>query len=288
MKRILLLSISLFVFFGSIKSTNVNKRLYINRGVFTTVKNTTFPFLAFNSDTSFNQLNEVLVLTIGDTLTLTVLNNDFEQHGFSIKNTNINFSIINPGDSIQMNFTSPVQSAFVYYDNFQFPKNRYLGLAGIIYFRPPSTNHFYFWNIKEHQTAYSNLLAGGATVNWNNYQPDYYTINSKSFPDLQTDSVAKIDAHVGDTVYIVVANTGQSAHSLHFHGFHTYSVYSDAKILKTGWDKDTWGMFSMDVLVLRMVPDKPGRYSVHDHNLVAITGGNTHPNGMFTIMDIAP
>jgi hypothetical protein len=47
-------------------------------------------------------------------------------------------------------------------------------------------------------------------------------------------------------------------------------------------------MFPMDAMVLRMIPDKTGKYAVHDHNLVAVTGGNTHPNGMFTIMQINP
>ena len=269
-------------------SNTVKKKFYINRGTFTTVKNTTFPFVALNKDTSFNQLNEVIIVNTDDTLSLVIVNHDYEPHGFSVKNTGISFSAFNPGDSIQFELTSSNHAAFVYYDQFQYPKFRYLGLSGIIYFRPDNLNHAYFWNIKEHQTGYSHTLAAGGNVNWNQYQPDYYTINSKSFPDLQIDSLAKINAHVGDTVYIVAANTGQSAHSLHFHGFHTKAIYADAKNLKSGWDKDTWGMLSMDILVLKMVPDKPGSYSVHDHNLVAISGGNTHPNGMFTIMTISP
>jgi hypothetical protein len=42
----------------------------------------------------------------------------------------------------------------------------------------------------------------------------------------------------------------------------------------------------MQALLLEMVPDKPGRYAVHDHNLVAVSGGGIHPNGMFLIMEI--
>jgi FtsP/CotA-like multicopper oxidase with cupredoxin domain len=279
----LLISLSYFSF-----SNNNKFHLYINRGIFTTVKNTTFPFLAFNKDTLFNQLNETIIVDIGDTISFVVVNNDTAHHGFSIKNSSVNINSINPGDSVQVVFTSSEHSAFIYYDNLQFPKFSYLGLSGIIYFKPSGANKNYFWNIKEHQTSFSSTLAAGGNVNWNNYQPDYYTINSKSFPDLQVDSLAKINAHVGDTIYIVAANTGHSAHSLHFHGFHTESIFTDAKKLKNYWVKDTWGMFSMDIFVMKMVPDKPGKYSVHDHNLVAVTGGNTHPNGMFTIMEINP
>ena len=286
--RTVFFSILFAFFFHSLNAVRIPKKLYINRGTFTTVKNTTFPFLAFNSDTSFNQLNQIIHLHLNDTLELKVINNDQSLHGFSVKGTSIAVLSINSGDSASFQLTTSQHKAFIFYDPYNYPVNRYLGLAGMIYFGLSNNHAVYYWNIKEHQTAYSNSIASGASVNWNNYQPDYYTINSKSFPDLQIDSMAKINANVGDTIYIVVANTGQSAHSLHFHGFHPKSVFSNAKILQTGWEKDTWGMFSMDVLILKMVPDKPGRYSVHDHNLVAITGGNTHPNGMFTIMDIAP
>ena len=268
--------------------STVTKRLYINRGIFTTVKNTNFPFLSFNSDTAFNQLNAVITLLQNDSLKLTVINNDIAPHGFAVQGAGISISSINSGDSVFVQLHETQHRAFIYFDPLNYPSNRYLGLAGIIYFGLPSGNAVYYWNIKEHQTSYSALLASGNSVNWNSYYPDYYTINSKSFPDLQIDSTAKISATVGDTVYIVVANTGQSMHSLHFHGFHPKAVFAEAKILQAGWDKDTWGMYSMDILVLKLIPDKPGRYSVHDHNLVAITGGNTHPNGMFTIMEIAP
>jgi Multicopper oxidase len=266
----------------------IEKHLYINRGVFTTVKNTTFPFLAFNGDTAFNQLNAIIHVLMNDSLQLTIVNHDNLPHGFSIQGTNVSFPFINSGDSVVVQFQCNQHRAFIYFDPLNYPTNRYLGLAGMIYFGLPSPNAVYFWNIKEHQTNYATALAAGSAVNWNAYSPDYYTINSKSFPDLQMDSTAKIFANVGDTVYIVVANTGQSMHSLHFHGFHPKSVFTEAKVLRTGWEKDTWGMFSMEVMVLMMIPDKSGRYSVHDHNLVAVTGGNTHPNGMFTIMEIAP
>jgi FtsP/CotA-like multicopper oxidase with cupredoxin domain len=266
----------------------LTKRLYINRGSFVTVKNTTFPFLAFNKTTTFNQLNENVNAVIGDTIKFVVINNDTALHGFAVKGTGISSATINPGDSVTYTLSSATVKAFVYYDHYLYPNNRFLGLGGIVYFAPANSNKTYYWNIKEHQTSYHNTLATGGSVNWNNYEPDYYTINSKSFPDLQTDTLAKINAQVGDTFYIVVANTGQSAHSLHFHGFHAKSLYADAKVMRANWDKDTWGTSSMDVMVLQVVPDKPGQYSVHDHNLVAITGGNTHPNGMFTIMDIAP
>ena len=144
----------------------------------------------------------------------------------------------------------------------------------------------YYWNLKDHQTLFNFKIADGNVVNFRDYEPDYFTINGKSFPDLQNDPGAVVKANVGDTVLIYMVNTGQSLHSIHFHGFHCTSVYSTSRAIGKNWIKDTYPVYSMEGVVLRLVPDKKGLYSVHDHNLVAVSGGGTHPNGMFLIMEI--
>jgi hypothetical protein len=161
-----------------------------------------------------------------------------------------------------------------------------MGLAGMIAVKDKANDQVYYWNLKEHLTAFNQQL--GYSVNWNNYYPDYFTINGKSYAQLQADPAVKINCQVNDTIYIYVTNTGQSMHSLHFHGFHPKCTFADSRLIKNNWVKDTWGLFPLDAVVLRLIPDKTGQYSVHDHNLVAVTGGNTHPNGMFTIMTINP
>ena len=54
------------------------------------------------------------------------------------------------------------------------------------------------------------------------------------------------------------------------------------------WFKDSFPVYPMETLVLRIIPDKEGEYPVHDHNLVAVTSGNIYPNGMFSTMLISP
>lgn len=269
-----------------LKATKVFQNLFINRGTLTTVKNTTFPFLAFNSTNTYNSLNTVVSCVKNDTLIITVNNNDSTLHGFTVKNyPGISYTI-SPSSNITCTLIPTQRSIYTYYDHLAYPRNTYMGLAGMITVKDKTNDKVYYWNLKEHLTTYNQQL--GYSVNWNNYYPDYFTINGKSYSQIQLDPTAKIQNQVGDTIYIYVQNTGQSMHSLHFHGFHTEAVYADCKLIKQNWIKDTWGMFSMDAIVMRLIPDKTGKYSVHDHNLVAVTGGNTHPNGMFTIMQIDP
>jgi hypothetical protein len=284
MKRLFVLFTGLLVL-QCASAAVVQQTLYINRGLFVTVQSTTFPSLAFNSTPTFDALNTVITVAMSDTLVFTVINNDTVVHGFGVKNYPGVNGTINPAGTYIDTLVAGTEGLFVYYDNYNYPDYRYLGAAGMICVTNATTNIFY-WNIKEHQTAFNDSLAVGASVNWNTYYPDYFTINGKSFPDLQNDTTARITAQVGDTIRIFVVNTGQSLHSIHFHGFHCRVLYSTSSNLQTGQSKDTCPMKSMEGAVLEMVPDKTGEYSVHDHNLAAVTGGSTHPNGMFIIMDI--
>ncbi len=276
---------SLF-FFSSVSFCNTSsQKLFINRGVFVTVKQTSFPFISFNDDTVFSSLNKVISATTSDTILFTIINNDSVQHGFAIKNFTMTSLVINAGDSATTTFFSSEEKFFIYYDNLNFPAHSYLGASGMICVNNSSTKKFY-WNIKEHQTSFNNEIANGNSVNWSNYDPDYFTINGLSFPDLQNDSSAVVNANVGDTVLIFVANTGHSIHSIHFHGFHCKALFSTNSRIQKNSEKDTFPLLSMEGAVLMFVPDKVGKYSVHDHNLVAVSGGGTHPNGMFLIMQI--
>lgn len=270
----------------SSSATLVQQSVYINRGVFTTVSNTTFPFLAFNETSAFDQRNVRISLQPGDSLELTVTNNDTMTHGFAITNTSINISNLGIGQSLTVIVPAMQFGNYILYDPLNYPDNRYLGLGAMICVLSNSADKNYFWNIKEHEMQYNDDLANGMAVDWTQYYPDYFTINGLSHPDLQNDTTAVVDANIGDTVHIFMSNTGTSVHSIHFHGFHVRIIYSSEGTEKLNWVKGTVSIASMETYVLELVPDKIGLYAVHDHNLVAVTGGNTHPNGMFLIMNI--
>lgn len=284
-KKFLLCCILLSGMFVELTYCNVvNQTLYINRGNFVTVLATTFPSYAFNNNPVYSSLNEVMNISTTDSLKIKIINNDTIMHGFDVQNySGVNQTIL-PGDSATVTLYFGTESIWIYYDQLNFPDNRYMGLGGMICVSN-STQQKFYWNIKEHQTSYNNQIAAGSPVIWNNYYPDYFTINGKSFPDLQNDTTAVPVVNLGDTIVIFVANTGQSKHSIHFHGFHATAQYSYDP-LKLNWSKDTWPMKSMDCYIWRVVVDKLGRYSVHDHNLVAVSGGGIHPNGMFLIMEV--
>lgn len=264
----------------------VKRTFYINKGFFTTVDTVQLPFYAFNGQNIFNPANEVISLTTSDTLVLKVINNDSSKHGFSLQGQASVNDLLNPDDSVVHTLHFNNEGIYIFFDSYQYPRNRYMGLGGMICVNNDSRSRNFYWNMKEHQRSYNQQLNSNGSVSWQDYYPDYFTINGKSYPDLQNDTTAKVVAKVGDTVRIFIANTGQSKHSIHFHGFHSKVIASTDNYIQKTTEKETYPLASMQCVVLEMIPDKTGLYSVHDHNLVAVSGGGKHPNGMFIIMVI--
>jgi FtsP/CotA-like multicopper oxidase with cupredoxin domain len=280
-----LLFVSSFTFRAS--ASVIHKKMYINRGVFTTVGRTTFPYIAFNDSASFDSLNPVIALTTHDTLILKVINHDSVTHGFHVQGyPGAQPYLIHKADSISDTLTFKTQGIYIYYDSYQYPRYRYLGEAGMICINNSTTSKKFYWNIKEHESGYNGKLAAGIPVNWAQYSPDYYTVNALSYPDLVEDtSRTWIHGNIGDTLHIALANTGQSAHPIHFHGFHCKVIYS-ANTEQIGRIKDTFPLKRMEAIIVELVPDKKGYYSIHDHNLMTNTGGGMHMRGIMSIMRV--
>jgi FtsP/CotA-like multicopper oxidase with cupredoxin domain len=218
---------------------------------------------------------------VGDSLKLTIYNTDSINHGIAIKGFAVN-ELIQAKDSIQINLLMDQAMTTFVHDPTNDGAYRNMGLASILYVADPASNHTsFFWNMKDHQAEFNSILASGGQVDWQAYNPDYFTINGRSNPMINRDSSARVRGKVGDTLLIHMVNTGHSIHSIHFHGYHCEIVSSSKEKSHVGRKKDTFPIYGGEVVVLRLIPDQPGEFPVHDHNLVAVTGGGIYPNGMF-------
>ncbi|MBL4653948.1 MAG: multicopper oxidase domain-containing protein [Flavobacteriales bacterium] len=278
--------ITLLVFGCAVLSTravDVSETLYINRGEFVASDGNAFAYMAFNRTQNFAKENAIIEVGVDDNLELKIINNDTIVHGFNVKNYIGVDSEIQPGDSITVTCSFSSESVFVYYDSYNYPNNVYMGLSGMIVVSDNSFSKFY-WNIKEHQQTYNDTIAKGYSVDWQSYYPDYFTINGESAPNINIDTKARVTGSVNETIYLYITNTGQSIHSMHFHGYHLEIMYSSKYTAHVGRSKDTFPIHSLEGLVLKLVPDKTGEYPVHDHNLVTVSGGGIYPMGMFITM----
>ncbi len=267
----------------SAKATTQDHDLYIVSDSLDLITNTKMPYKVFTNSTSFQGKNVIYNIDQGDTLRINVHNTDTDVHHFQVKGMSYPATIIAAGDSAMIEMVFPDAGSYIYYDPLNFPDNKSMGLAGMINVKDHSHSSFY-WNIKEFQKSKSENIDAGNTEVWNDYYPNYFTINSKSNPGINTDMDARVTGEVGDTIYIYMVNTGQSIHSMHYHGYHLEIMHSTHQPSHVGRIKDTFALFPMESLVLRLIPDKPGEYPVHDHNLVAVTANMMYPNGMFTTL----
>ena len=270
---------------GLTSKGQVYDTLYLNRGEMMTVDSLNTPYLAFNRDTAFDQTNHQIHLNTGDSLYLTIINNDSVGHEFDIKYILPNPVSLGIGSTQTLSLHFPEDGAFIYYDKSDYPNFRYMGLAGMISVEDhgAATSSF-FWNIKEHDPSLNSMLSSGGNPDWSTFYPSYFTINGMSNPHINEDTVARVTGSVGDTILIYMVNTGQAVHSMHFHGYHGEITYSGKFPNHEGRSKDTFPVYSMEAVVIKIVPDQPGEYPVHDHNLVAVSGGKLYPNGMFVTL----
>jgi len=264
-------------------SAVVYDTVYINKGTFETVDTNYFACYAFNDSATFNQDNSRIFLDPGDSLYLTIINTDVLDHGFDITET-IGYSTLIPtGDTVTLACKFDLVTVHICYDDSSYPTFRYMGLGAMIIV-DDFTGSGFCWNLKDHQAAWNDSLDSGFTVDWLDYYPDYFTINGLSNPFTLEDTVARVTGNVGETIRIYMANTGQGIHSIHFHGYHLEIIYSSKFPLHIGRSKDTFPIYSMETMILELIPDKIGEYPVHDHNALAVTGGKVYPYGMFLTM----
>lgn len=279
LERLLFLVLTLnlhFISFGVVKMDTV----FINSGllVYTT---DSFPSLAFNEDSLFTPENVVIQANEEDTVILSIINTDSVFHSIILDESNLTMGI-SPGQLITDSIYGMSEGLYMLKSS---GNSVHLGLSTMVKVSNSNKAQF-FWNLNEYNDSLNWEIRKGNSISFNDYTPNYFTVNGKSKNQLMGDSVVNVTGNVGDTLFINIINSGVSYHSVHFHGYHCDIVYSGLHNDYVGRSKDTFLTDPNERFVLRLVPDKPGEYPVHDHNLIAVTGGGIFPNGMFLMMNI--
>lgn len=242
----------------------------------------------FNTSNELQPSSSLIVLNDNQPVNIKVINLDSLSHRFQMGSFYSSGEIL-PNDTLVVGFNSIPAGIYRYFDPSSAPFNVYQGLSGIVHVK--SSNDiipYFYWNVQEHQSAWDTLFVQGFVPDLAQYDPDYFTINGKSDPDINQDTLARITGSVGEEVRILMVNSGLSIHSMHFHGYHAEIMESSKYPSHSGRSKDTFPLYPKEYLLLRLIPDKPGEYPIHDHNLVAVTGGGIYHAGMFSTILIAP
>lgn len=262
-------------------------RLFVRSGDLTLFDGTLIHHRIFTTSDNLERNSSILVVNQNEPVYIRIINTAQENHAFSIDGI-LDIPSIAPGDSSGMEITFSNEGVFRFYDPTDVYQS-YLGLSGILHVKSVTDTHPYFyWDIREFQKEWNSAINTGLSPDPLSYSPQYFTINGNSSPDIDLDPIAKVTGNVGQEIRLIIVNNGQSIHSMHFHGYHATILGSSKNSSHINRSKDTFPIYPNHSILLSFVPDKPGEYPVHDHNLVAVTGGGIYHAGMFTTLVIAP
>lgn len=147
-------------------------------------------------------------------------------------------------------------------------------------------DRIYSWDQWDMNADLSQVIAEGNQVNIPSvYRPNVFSINADPLAPMDTSS-AMIYGYVGDTILISVLNSGNMVHNIHFHGYHCTIIDASIQSDRIGWSKDSFPVLEGETMTLRLIPDQPGVYPVHNHNLATLLFNNNYPSGMMTMIKI--
>ena len=115
-------------------------------------------------------------------------------------------------------------------------------------------------------------------------EPNYFTINGKSFPDTE-----KIQVKRGEVVRLRLENVGQLTHPMHLHGAFFRIVATDGNPVPEGAQltKDTLAVNPGERYDIEFVADNPGTWVLHCHVLHHVTNDNVEPGGLITVIEVS-
>ena len=263
-------------------------RFYVLSGTAQMVDGQTLSLKSFNTLPEFTINSPVVQTTLGNTVYIRLINMDDTEHALEIPGITSLPNVL-PGDSSGIEVQLTFEGIFRYHDPLNFPFNSYIGLSGILHVKSSGNlTPYFYWDLSEHHIEWNLSILSGSNPDLNTYDPDYFTVNGNSDMEIDMDPLAKIIGTVGNEFRLVIMNNGLSIHSIHFHGYHGTILTSSKNNLQEGWEKDTFPIYPNEHLVISITPDKPGEYPIHDHNLVAVTGGGIYHAGMISTIVVTP
>lgn len=190
-------------------------------------------------------------------------------HGLQIENAQdgvpyVTQRPIQPGETFAYEWTVPsTPGTFFYHSHFQADRQQPLGLYGLLIIDPPRSEPrvevdvpvlLGEWTVTEQGNLPAMPLPG--------MEPNFFTINGKSFPETETISVK-----VGQRVRLRVVGSGQFIHPMHLHGQPFKIVATDGnpvpEVAQLG--KDTVLVGPGERYDLEFVARAPGKWLFHCH-----------------------
>lgn len=280
-------------------AATVNHTLYITAGTLSIngTGGTTLAVWSYSDAAGSAKVpGPILNANEGDTVNITVVNNHNIPHNFVVQGVTSDTTSIAPGTSRNYSFVAPAPGTFVYHDTLNGSVNRAMGMYGMLWVGPagggntawtggPAYTFQRTWVVSEMDKPRWNDVAGsGGTVNTAVYKPNYFLINGKGGFEGMSDPTTTIDGAVGQTALVRIANAGQFAHSLHFHGNHVKVIAVNGAPQSSFKVIDAVNVPPLSTVDVIYELNQPGDYPMHVHTAQMETANGVYLNGVATMI----
>lgn len=235
------------------------------------------------------ELASGLLVQEGETVNVTIENNLFLPINFVIPGVLNDSPVVLPGDSYTYTFTAPVAGSYMYFDDFNGPLSRALGLSGPLVVMPvdgssslysggPTFDRQYTLVLNELDDRLNRAVYNGQSYDMADYEPNYFFVNGLSYPGTAKDDGTLVAMSVGENVAIRFINTGLIISPQHFHGYHVY-VDSRNRVPETKIiEKDTVVVHVGECVDVVLPVTQPGIYPLHTHFVPGVTANGVYVN----------
>lgn len=231
----------------------------------------------------------------GDTVRI-VLKNELPEattihwHGIELPNAmdglpGMTQEAVQPGETFTYEFVAKPAGTFWYHSHVDSDVQIGVGLHGAFIIDPktpeadpPDVDEVVMlneWRFVDGKTYASMPMTG--------MDPNYFTINGKSFPATKT-----VDAKVGDRIRLRFIAAGQFVHPMHLHGFPFKIVATDGHPVPEAAQltKDTVLVAPGERYDVEFVPTEPGMWMIHCHITHHTTNDGEEPGGLMMTVNV--
>lgn len=231
----------------------------------------------------------------GETVTVTVYNQNNRSHNFVVRGVTSDTSSIPAGSSKTYSFTTPRAGTYLFSDTLNSNINRSMGLYGALVVRAaggvkkawtngPSFALERLWIVSDmDKTRWNDVAGNGGTVSTSTYRPNYFMINGLGGFDGMHDPNSILQGQAGQIGLVRIVNAGQLDQSLHFHASH-FDVIDDDGLRLSKPESGVTINVQAGTTAMLLFPLKSGIYPMHIHSAQMETANGVYLNGVATLL----
>lgn len=189
---------------------------------------------------------------------------------------------IMPGETYTYEFVAKPAGTYMYHSHVQTDRQIPIGLSAPLIIDPAGAKTYdkdFVVMLNEWQIKDGKTYAAMPGMN----EPNYFTVNGKSYPDIPTINVKK-----GERVRVRLIGAGQFEHPMHLHGMSFKIVATDGNPVPdvAQLTKDTLPVHPGERFDIEFVADNPGQWAFHCHILHHVTNDNVEPGGLLFLVNV--